>query len=261
MPREFKLRYFPCYHDEWLVGQASLDNACRGLYLTACLLEYSHGGPVPIEEVRRNCRDHGLAFNRQLKALIESGKLVENEGRIANKRVENELRKRDKRSEDGSQNADKRWNSNGLDAKVAVPPSNANQNQNQNYKEEETPPVDPPRRNRGTRLPDNWQPNAEERAFAVERGLDLQETAEQFRGYWLSKAGANATKLDWHLTWLNWCRNERTTTRRPEKLSPNTKALIGGRRAAERFIQQRSARATGDADGLAFPLLDAGRND
>lgn len=252
MPREVKLRYFPCYHDEWLVGQAPLDNACRGLYLTACLLEYSHGGPVPIDEVRRNCRDHGLAFNRQLKTLIDSGKLIENEGRIANKRVENELRKRDKRSEDGSQNAGKRWNSNGLDVEVAVPPSNANQNQNQNYKEE-SPPYSPPSRKRGTRLPDNWQPNAEERAFAVGRGLDPIETAAQFCDYWHAEG---KTKLDWHKTWQVWCRNQRTSNKRPEKLSPVTKMLIGGRRAVDRFLEKQADRDRDDADGAAFPLLD-----
>lgn len=130
-----KLRYFPCYHDEWLVGQAGLDNACRGLYLTACLLMYSHGGPVSIDELRRNCSDHGHAFNRQLRCLINAGKLVLNEGQIVNKRVINELQKRDKRSEDGEQNASKRWNNNQLSDEVALAPSNANQNQNQTLKE------------------------------------------------------------------------------------------------------------------------------
>jgi uncharacterized protein YdaU (DUF1376 family) len=130
-----KLRYFPCYHDEWLVGQAGLDNACRGLYLTACLLIYSHGGPVPIEELRRNCRDHGLAFKRQFGCLIKMGKLIENDGRIDQERCENELRKRDKRSEDGEQNIAKRWNNNGLDSEVVLPHSNTNQNQNQNQKD------------------------------------------------------------------------------------------------------------------------------
>lgn len=131
-----KLRYFPCYHDEWLVGQAGLDNACRGLYLTACLLMYSHGGPIEIGELRRNCHDHGQAFNRQLKLLVKTGKLTVNERQIANKRVINELQKRDKRSEDGEQNIAKRWKNNGLADEVVLPHSNTNQNQNQNHKEE-----------------------------------------------------------------------------------------------------------------------------
>lgn len=40
------------------------------------------------------------------------------------------------------------------------------------------------------------------------RGLppaDLELEAEKFGHYWASKAGANATKLDWHRTWLAWC--------------------------------------------------------
>jgi hypothetical protein len=127
-----KLRYFPCYHDEWLVGQAGLDNACRGLYLTACLLEYSHGGPVTIDELQRNCRDHGNAFNRQLDRLLKLGKLTRNGEEITNKRVRNELQKREKRSENGEENATKRWKSNGLSSEVALLGGNANQNQNQN---------------------------------------------------------------------------------------------------------------------------------
>jgi len=37
--------------------------------------------------------------------------------------------------------------------------------------------------------------------------LDLRPEAEAFANYWASKSGKDATKLDWHRTWLNWCLN------------------------------------------------------
>lgn len=67
---------------------------------------------------------------------------------------------------------------------------------------------------RGTRLPPEWQPSPDEAAYAVERGLDPVATAENFRGYWVAKAGKEARKADWHLTWQGWCR--RDAERRPQ---------------------------------------------
>jgi len=61
---------------------------------------------------------------------------------------------------------------------------------------------------RGTRLPVDWQPSAEDRAYAEEMGLDCRRVAEDFRGYWLAKAGKDAVKVDWSLTWQGWCRRE-----------------------------------------------------
>ena len=121
-----KVRHVPLHFDEWLVGQASLDNACRGLYLTACLLIYSHGGTIHVDELKRNCRDHGQAFNRQLSCLIELGKLSLNDGQITNKRATNELQIAHKRIANGQQNVAKRWKNTGLDVEVVLAGANAN---------------------------------------------------------------------------------------------------------------------------------------
>lgn len=63
---------------------------------------------------------------------------------------------------------------------------------------------------RGTRLPDNWQPSADEINEAIKIGLSFDQAtaeAEKFRDYWTAKAGRDAVKLDWLATWRNWCRN------------------------------------------------------
>lgn len=64
---------------------------------------------------------------------------------------------------------------------------------------------------RGTRLPPDWKPHADLIAWARKERPDLrlEKTVEAFREFWLAKAGANARKVDWNLTFRTWVRNEK----------------------------------------------------
>lgn len=121
-----KIRRIDFSPDEWLAGTAGLDNAERGLYITACALIYSHGGPIPIDELRRHSRDHGNAFNRQLSRLVTTGKLQRNGSDLANKRCEDELEKARKRAGKGKELAAERWKNNGVDSHHALRGRNGN---------------------------------------------------------------------------------------------------------------------------------------
>jgi hypothetical protein len=79
------------------------------------------------------------------------------------------------------------------------------------------PDPEPPREptKRATRLPPDWQPSQDDRAFALNLGLNVQSVAAGFRDYWHAKAGKDATKLDWSATWRNWCRKEKPPTVQP----------------------------------------------
>ena len=68
-----------------------------------------------------------------------------------------------------------------------------------------------PVRSRGSRLSPDWVPTDEDIAFCKQTRpeLDVDVVADNFRCYWAAKAGKDATKLDWHLTWRNWVRNEK----------------------------------------------------
>jgi hypothetical protein len=61
---------------------------------------------------------------------------------------------------------------------------------------------------RAYRLPDDWQPTADDIAFA--RSLlpeqRIQFETEKFRDYWHARAGNGAVKCNWAATWRNWCR-------------------------------------------------------
>lgn len=107
MSQASKPRHVDLYFDEWIAGQVGLSNAERGLYLTACLFLYSHGGSVAEADLRAACRDHGAAYKNQLATLLRLGKLTLKEGQITNKRCSNELEKAAKRIANARQNGGK----------------------------------------------------------------------------------------------------------------------------------------------------------
>ena len=75
-------------------------------------------------------------------------------------------------------------------------------------------PVEPPsgetrnaprREAAGTRLDPAWLPDADDRAYAEERGLNPDVVGEEFRNFWVGVPGARGRKLDWKATFRNRC--------------------------------------------------------
>ena len=71
---------------------------------------------------------------------------------------------------------------------------------------------------RGSRLPDDWHPRAED-------GLDNLELAK-FRDYWKAVPGQKGVKLDWDATWRNWLR---TAGKSPTNAKPSVEVRTGPR--------------------------------
>ena len=89
---------------------------------------------------------------------------------------------------------------------------------------------------RGSRLPADWQPSVEDRQYAIARGLDVERTIEDFRGYWCAKAGKDAVMLNWSLTWQRWCRRAADMQGKPKPQQSNWRgdaAESNARRLAE----------------------------
>ncbi|MEV8610212.1 hypothetical protein AB0383_20185 [Amycolatopsis sp. NPDC051373] len=86
---------------------------------------------------------------------------------------------------------------------------------------------------RGSRLPKDWQPPESLHRWAADKvpGLDIQTETENFRDYWLTKTGKDATKLDWSMTWQRWMRTE--FKRRPPHL--RVVGAIGSGRGHQTF--------------------------
>lgn len=78
------------------------------------------------------------------------------------------------------------------------------------------PPAAQPARSRpptASRLPENWTLPKAWGEWALGERPDwtadhVRRVAEQFRDYWLAKAGADARKVDWAATWRTWVRRE-----------------------------------------------------
>lgn len=80
----------------------------------------------------------------------------------------------------------------------------------ENQKKNKTPSVSPraSRSERATRLPEDFQPDDQMRAWYVKEELggviDGRIEHQKFVNYWCSKAGRDARKIDWRRTWMNW---------------------------------------------------------
>lgn len=68
--------------------------------------------------------------------------------------------------------------------------------------------------NRGSRLPEDWQPSQAETEWATREfpRVDHRLETDKFRDYWLSMPGQRGCKLSWARTWKNWLRNAKTHT-------------------------------------------------
>ena len=82
---------------------------------------------------------------------------------------------------------------------------------------EPEPPAKPKRGSRlptGFTVPPDWIADghsAREKHRLPPANLELE--AENFVAYWAAKSGKDATKLDWHATWLTWCRRSNAPPR------------------------------------------------
>jgi hypothetical protein len=84
-------------------------------------------------------------------------------------------------------------------------------------------------RERGTRIPPDWEPSSEDIESAREAGLPedvITREAQKFRNYWTAKTGASAIKTaerGWPATWRNWVlkvSEDRGFVRAPPKFTP-----------------------------------------
>lgn len=59
---------------------------------------------------------------------------------------------------------------------------------------------------RGHRLPEDWQPDERDRAFAREHGFterEIDDAAAEFRDHWAEEPGLRGVKVSWSGTWRN----------------------------------------------------------
>jgi Pyocin large subunit len=64
---------------------------------------------------------------------------------------------------------------------------------------------------RGTRLPKDWMPSEEGKAYATEQCVDWKTERENFRDYWIAQPGQRGVRLDWDAVWRTWMRRSNKT--------------------------------------------------
>jgi|GEM_PF-3008073 len=76
--------------------------------------------------------------------------------------------------------------------------------------EESAPPSNLTSSGKGTRLPKDWTPSVELKAWTRENFPQLHgpTVAENFRDWYWAAAGAKGMRADWDATWRSWCRRE-----------------------------------------------------
>jgi uncharacterized protein YdaU (DUF1376 family) len=207
--------WMPIYIGDYLADTMHLNTLEHGAYLLLIFAYWRNGKPLADDDRALSgiCRANPKQW-RDLRPTLARFFVVDG-GVWRHKRIEAELAKwqtlKDKRSEAGANGAAKRWQSHGK--RMAEPIANASQtdalNLHHNLEEEKPDAIASVKKKgqpHGTRLPDDWQPDEQDRQFARNFGLDPGVIAPGFRDYWIAKPGADGRKLDWPATWRNWCR-------------------------------------------------------
>lgn len=84
----------------------------------------------------------------------------------------------------------------------------------------------PSSRDRGCRIPPDFEPDLN---VALSRGMSRKRAetqAAKFKNYWMAKSGRDAVKLDWEKTWENWVISD--LERNPPDAKPEERADLGG---------------------------------
>jgi DNA-binding PadR family transcriptional regulator len=120
----------------------------------------------------------------------------------------------------------------------------------------EATPVKGAAAQRATRIPDNYQPTEEMRAWFVAEQLgaviDGRIEHDKFVDYWLGCPGVKGRKVDWPATWRNWMRTaaERAPRRPGNGLVPTSGAPYRPSTTDARISQGMALAAKYEEQGL-----------
>lgn len=165
--------------------------------------------PIPLDSawLARRIRVSIQAVESVLSDMFER-----REDGFHHKRCDDEIVKYQAFAESGKRGAAIRW-AKGGDRGAIGTPSNPNANNNHNNNKNNNTTIKESRSPKGSRLsieslPKDWCDFCK----AERPEIDPQRTFQQFRDYWIAKAGKDASKLDWLATWRWWVRNQKIQT-------------------------------------------------
>jgi len=172
---------------------------------------YLHEAPIKQRDIARQI---GLRDHEQEVLAVLNEFFISTENGFINPRADEEINKYRKFSEDGKKGAAKRWHKGGNGEAISPPNATPIATNNQepitnNHSIDKPQPKK--ERTKGSRLSADFVLPQEWIAFCQQERQDLNphKVFDGFKDYWVAKAGAAGTKLDWFATWRNWVRNQR----------------------------------------------------
>ncbi len=244
--------WMPVYIGDYLADTMRLSTLQHGAYFLL-MMEYWRQGPLPddMDELSAIARADRKVWDKSIWPTLKRFFSKGEDGLLHQKRMDIELGIASEKSSKRSAAANARWskdecktdanayaNASGLDVQngnkqackqhctcASCASASPSQSHNSSLRSElvcgapsaSAPPAKPDPR--GHRLPEDWQPGPEDRAFALSLGLNPTEVAEVFRNYWHDLAGAKARKVSWSGTWKNWCRQDAARRGNPKPAS------------------------------------------
>ena len=220
---------------DWRSGTSSLSDRAYRVYHVIIEEIMLNDGPVPLHErslagkSNRSTRD----FRAALAELVEAGKVIVKDGFLHNPRAEAELdaiqKSREKYPKSPRKVDEYSANSPRIVRELEEKPNDINgdslQIREDKIREDKKDLVSAPARSKkGTRLPEDWQPNPDLIATATKLGLSAAQfdrEVEKFRDYWHAKPGAGGVKLDWDGTARNWMRTAAERANPPPRNAPS----------------------------------------
>jgi uncharacterized protein YdaU (DUF1376 family) len=168
---------------------------------------FLHEQPIKHRDIARQI---GMREHEQDVLTVLNEFFLSTEDGFVSPRADKEIKQYKEFSEAGKRGAAKRW---------GTPP----------HGEANSPPNAPPiatnnhkpitnnqlkeKPQRGSRLALDWvlSKSLGEWAQSERPDLNIRQTAEQFKDYWIAQPGQKGVKLDWSATWRNWVRNSKAT--------------------------------------------------
>lgn len=247
------LPYYKRYPRDFIEGTIGLDLETKGAYAIILDLIYMQGGQLPDDE-KYICGLLGCSAKKWKtirQTLLDLDKIHVNGRFISNSRADLELESLKKFSDAQSERASGPRKNKDLEEPTAKPKRSQPEPEPDIIKKEPSVPK------KGTRIPDDFQPDFDE---AVRLGVPMQmvsKEAAKFRDYWTAKTGKDATKLDWPATWRNWCRNAAS------RLGARSSPAKSNFRDHQDEVTKSFERAANGRDSTAeqSSFLDLGRED
>jgi len=199
------MHYYRHHIGDFLKDTGHLSNDQMGIYLRMLWKYYLDEKPL-----HNDCESIAFAMRSDEKTvhLIFRHFFVLQDGAWRHNRCDKEIADFHGKKEKATNSANARW-SNAVSMRTHsqrnadAPVFDANQ-------QPITKNQEPLKKQRGSRLPQDFKFSKEWADFCIQQrpDLNLQNTFDSFKDFWTAKAGAGGVKLDWLATWRNWVRNQ-----------------------------------------------------